>query len=134
MRQPETNPDIDIIHSLHRGSHLGHWDFKNGQHMITLNLEGLWLDTHRIVDPWRSGLTGEPATEDEFVDAFMDALMETFLMELVCIERRRQGLRMKHDRCEPCCLERVVAYMMNHCHICFVYRELPAKIGEPSNA
>jgi hypothetical protein len=127
MNSPETNPDIKIILSLHRAAHLAHWSFKNGRHGIVLNLEGNWFETKRIVDPWRNGLTGAPANEDEYINAFMDALTESFLTELVCIERRRQELRMLHKRCEPCCLERIVAHMMNHCHVVLTYTKLPAK-------
>jgi hypothetical protein len=127
MNSPETNPNIEITFSLHRAGHLAHWSFKKGKHGIVVNLGNNWLETKRIVDPWRNGLTDEPATDDEYIDAFMDALTESFLTELVCIERRRQRLRMLHKRCEPCCLERIVAYMMNHCHVVLTYTKLPAK-------
>jgi hypothetical protein len=128
MRQPETNTDIDIIHSMHRADHVAHWDFKNGSHSITINLEGNWIRAKESVDKSPDMPPGG-YTEDEYINAFIDELHESFLTEIICIERRRQGLRMKFKRCEPCCIARLVAHMVNHCHICLYYKTLPIKAG-----
>jgi len=135
MRQPEINPDIEIIHSLNRASHTAHWGFKDGRHSITVNLPINWDDAVCSVDESRGkpfdGDGGFPWNVDRYIDAFIDNLETSFLTELICIERRRQGLRMKHDRCKPCCLARVVAFMVNHCHLCIWYPNVKSAGGIP---
>jgi hypothetical protein len=132
MKVPETNPDIDIILRLNRSNHTAYWLFKDGRHSIILNPGNIFEKGKAAVDKSHDYPGASPVvsySEDQYIDAFMDTLAESFLAELVCIERRRQGLRMKFKRCEPCCLARVVAHMVNHCHICLCYKTLPIKAG-----
>jgi hypothetical protein len=132
MRQPEIDTDIEVIYSLALASHTAHWDFKKGRHSITLNIPENWKDAVAPVNESRGqspfdGNAGSPWNVDQYVDALIDNLEMSFLTELICIERRRQGLRMKHDRCKPCCLSRVVAFMVNHCHLCIWYPDIVGK-------
>lgn len=139
MRQAETNQDIEIIHSLAPAAHTAHWDFRNGRHSITLNIPCIWEDAVQSIETSKGkpfdGNAGDPWNIDNYVDALIDNLEASFLTERICIERRRQGLRMKHDRCKPCCLARVVAFMVNHCHLCIWYPQVvgnKARNGEVS--
>jgi hypothetical protein len=134
MQKSETNTDIEIIHSLAIASHSAHWDFRNGRHAITLNLPENWKDAVISVDEWRGspphdGDAGSPWNVDDYIEPLIDNLETSFLTELICIERRRQGLRMKRDRCKPCCLARIVGFMANHCHLCIWYPNVKSQMA-----
>jgi hypothetical protein len=135
MQTAETDPDIDIRVSASM-KHLARWSFRDGRHSITINLARNWDRATGIVDRYRgySILEEIPDAEnwpayDAYIDSFIDQLTESFLTELVCIERRRQGLRMNHDRCKPCCVARVVAFMFDHTALCTRYTRFPEKAG-----
>ena len=128
MRSPEVNQDIDIRVLTHM-THLACWNFEDGRHSITINLGASWLRGVNMVDRYRGySILEEYETH---IEAFIDQFNESFLTELVCIERRRQGLRMKFPRCKPCCLARVVACMTNYSSLCTRYDRLPEKAGGP---
>jgi hypothetical protein len=136
MRQPETNQDIDIQVSIAM-KHLARWVFQEGRHQITINLGGQWDRAVSLVNRYRaySILEEFPDAEkcpayDAYIDSFVDQLNESFLVELVCIERRRQGLRMNHNRCKPCCVARSVAFMFDYTALCTRYTRFPIKAGE----
>lgn len=135
MQTVETDPDIDVRVSITM-NHLARWDFRDGRHRITVNLAGNWDRATGVVDRYRgySILEEIPDAEkwpayDAYIDSFIDQFSESFLTELVCIERRRQGLRMRQDRCKPCCVARVVAFMFDHTALCTRYARFPEKAG-----
>ena len=128
MRSPEVNQDIDIRVLTHM-THLACWNFEDGRHSITINLGASWLRGVNMVDRYRGYSILEKY--ETYIEAFIDQFNESFLTELVCIERRRQGLRMKFPRCKPCCLARVVACMTNYSSLCTRYDRLPEKAGGP---
>jgi hypothetical protein len=139
MKRPVTNPDIDIRVSLSM-KHLARWDIHDGRYRITVNLVPHWENAVKIVDQYRGysiiGKFREPGdcpekwpAYDMYIDSFIDQSNESLLTELVCIERRRQGLRMKHKRCEPCCVARVIAFMTDHASLCTRYTRFPQKVG-----
>lgn len=140
MRSPEVNQDIDIRVLTHM-THLACWNFEDGRHSITINLGASWLRGVNMVDRYRGYSILEEAGPGDFpekwpayetyIEAFIDQFNESFLTELVCIERRRQGLRMKFPRCKPCCLARVVACMTDYSSLCTRYDRLPEKAGGP---
>jgi hypothetical protein len=125
MRQLETNPDIDIKISLAKAGHSAHWNFDKGRHGITLNIPLNWQEGIAPVEEHYRNHPEMDLDEDRIL-GFLDEMDASFMAELICIERRRQGLRMKHDRCEPCCLSRIVFFIMNHCHHRLIY-PLPDK-------
>jgi len=135
LKQPETDMDIGINVHIARNLHTAWWGFEGGRHFIDLNVGPIWDESSEIVEKHRgySILEDEGCEKyhsyDAYVDAFAEVLHQSFLTELVCIERRRQGLRMNHPRCEPCCLARVVAFMVNHVNVCLRYSALPTKAG-----
>lgn len=120
MRRPETNRDIDL-HLETTGAHPAFWKFAKGRHSIGINLAATWRRAVTLTDEYRGYSIIQECEESEktdafdfYIDRFMEELGENFLIERICIERRRQGLRMKHDRCKPCCIERVVWFMINY--------------------
>jgi hypothetical protein len=136
MKQPETDTDIEITHSLRMSVNTARWDFRDGRHIITLAVGPIFDEAKGYVEKSRGyTILDNPDTVkwpayDAYVDAFAEVLHESFLTELVCIERRRQGLRMRHDRCKPCCLARVVAFMVDHINSSLRYSKFPRKAGE----
>ena len=120
MRRPETCQDI-YLHLASAMSHPASWKFDNGQHSITINLQATWNRAVTMTDNWRGYSVLDECTDPEkapaydfYINRFMEELGENFLIERICIERRRQNLRMTHPRCKPCCIERIVWFMQNH--------------------
>lgn len=143
MRQPETNTDIGINIPLTCNSHTAWWRFEDGRHFINLNVGKIFNEAKEIVEKSRGYSILDENYEpgdcperwpayDAYVDAFAEVLHESFLTELVCIERRRQGLRMNHPRCEPCCLARTVAFMTDYVNVRLKYIRYPIKVGGTS--
>jgi hypothetical protein len=138
VKSPETSTDIDIGVSTQM-RHFARWDFHDGRHHIMINLVPHWERAVGIVDRHRGysilkDARGEPVVcpekwpaYDTYIDSFIDQINESFLIELVCIERRRQGLRMNYNRCKPCCVARVVAFMADHSALCTRYTRFPQK-------
>lgn len=120
MRKPETITDIDLNLAM-TGSHPARWRFAEGKHSISINLETTWNRAVTLTDKYRGYSILKESEEPEktpaydfYLDRFMEEIGENFLIERICIERRRQNLRMSHPRCKPCCIERIVWFMQNH--------------------
>lgn len=137
MRQSETNRDIGINILVARNKHTAWWGFENGRHFINLNAGRIFDEAKAVVEKSRGySILDEAEPErwpayDAYVESFAEVLHESFLTELVCIERRRQGLRMNHPRCEPCCLARTVAFMTDYVNKWLHYDRFPKKAGVP---
>jgi hypothetical protein len=123
--------DIDnLVSTRIRDKVLAQWGFKDGQHLIKLNLAGCWSEAVDIIDRWRDavpfdGEAGSPWNVDEYIDAFCDSLSCSYLIERICIERNRQRIRLKRNHCKPCCVEHLMIAMHNHVHSCFTYTAIP---------
>jgi|SRR5208282_4036081 len=92
--------DIDFTVSLHKaadkkGTVLGRWNVNKakGVKHIVLFLRNIWQ--YRLGDKE----VGEYGIFD--VDRFTDELILTIVVEVICIERANQGLKIK-NRCKPC--------------------------------
>ncbi len=96
---------------------LGKWSAK--QRRITLNAAGCWREADQIVAGWRGYPSPDPGEEwfpchDLIADVFCEVLADTYLIERICFERYFQRIRLRRNRCEPCCIQPLMEAMHNH--------------------
>lgn len=98
--------DVEYKVSLHESKHMGRWNINGDKGTITFNIPNLYRHAKKIMTEWRGYECedGDPC-ESGFIDEFMKLLIETDLIERICIERAYQKIRLKgHSRCKPFCV------------------------------
>ena len=108
--------DVEYKVSLHKGEHGGRWNINKDKGTITFNLPLLYNFSKKMIAKWRGYddcPNGYPC-EEAIINYFIEQLIETDLIERVCIERAHQKIRLKgRSRCKPfCCVERAAMCMV----------------------
>lgn len=87
--------EIDFTVSLHPSKFSGHWNVNKAKEIkhITLFVSTQWRRCFPDKEVGEYGITD--------VDNFIRWLIETIIIETICIERANQGLKIK-NRCKPC--------------------------------
>lgn len=75
------------------GSVLGEWSLTGDTGYLILNVANIFT---------------------RYTETPINKLVEIYLIERICMERRRERIRIKGGCCTPCCTKRVAQTMMKH--------------------
>jgi len=106
--------DVEYKVSLHESKTAGRWNINKEQGAITFNLPILYENAKYYVEKYKTKHDTEEYTEDVNINLFISLLIETEVVERVCIERAYQKLKIKGGRCKPYCKVEKPAMLMCH--------------------
>jgi hypothetical protein len=106
--------DVEYKVSLHESKHGGRWNINKDNGTITFNLPLLYDYSKRVVEQYRTKNETDAFTNDMTINFFITQLIETEVVERVCIERAHQKIKIKGGRCKPFCKVESVAM-----HMCY---------------
>lgn len=104
--------EVEYKVSLHEAGHDGRWNINKDLGTITSNLPRLYSRSEKTVTKyWKdtpNNLSSIWKGQDDIIDLFTQHLIETEMVERICIERAYQKIRLKgRSRCKPfCCVEK----------------------------
>jgi len=103
--------DVEYKYSLSTAKTSGRWNVNKDKGQITFNLEILYNHSKRSIDKFIS--QGRSYGQEDIENLFIINLIETELVERICIERAYQKIRLKgHSRCKPFCVCEMPALCM----------------------
>lgn len=104
--------DVEYKVSLHESKTAGRWNINKDKGTITFNLPILYDYSKRIVEKYRKETETDSFTNDMTINFFITQLIETEVVERVCIERAHEKLKIKGGRCKPFCKVEKPAMLM----------------------
>jgi hypothetical protein len=97
---------VDYKVSLHESKTGARWQINKDKGTITFNLPNHYNSAKRAVERKRGYCNlYDKSDEEDIIWLFMLEMIETELIERICIERAYQKIRLKgHSRCKPFCV------------------------------
>ena len=96
MNQQREDLEVDLYFTMHRSClNVARWDIRKNNAAIYIFLPQVWDEALENSDDIND--------TDDTERTFVGALIFTYLIERICVERSRQNIRMHRNHCTPCC-------------------------------
>jgi hypothetical protein len=97
--------DVDYKVSLRESKTGGRWQINKDKGTITFNLPNHYNSAKKAIERKRGYCNLYDKSDEDIINLFVMDLIETELIERICIERAYQKIRLKgHSRCKPFCV------------------------------